>query len=407
MTTEPADAGSIGSGRRLIFLVTEDWYFWSHRLPMARAAQAAGFRVGVAARFDRHAERIRAAGFDVLPLRWRRGSLGPLASLAAILEIRRLYRRERPVIVHHVALKPALLGGIAALLARVPATVSLVAGMGFAGGSRSGAARLAGGAGRRILPRLLLRRHARAIVQNPDDRRALAALAPGAADRIHVIPGSGVDLAQFQPAPEPRGGPVTAAYVGRMIGIKGIATLVEAQQRLQRRGVDLRLLLIGPPDPENPTSIPLATLQRWSSLPGIDWRGRQEDIAGVWRQAHIAVMASDGGEGLPKSLLEAAAMARPIVATDVPGNREIARHGVNALLVPPGDPEALADALAVLAGDPAQRRRLGAAGRDLVERDMSDQAIAAATASVYRALVAELADAAGAGNQVSIRPSSR
>jgi glycosyltransferase involved in cell wall biosynthesis len=178
-----------------------------------------------------------------------------------------------------------------------------------------------------------------------------------------------------------------AAYVGRMIAIKGVAILVEAQQILRRRGMDLRLVLAGEADAENPSSIDRATLEAWSRLPGITWRGRVEDIREIWRGAHIAVLASLGGEGLPKSLLEAASTARPIVATDIAGSRDIARNGINAILVPPGDAGALAEALAALAGDGERRRRYGTAGRKLVEIGMSDQAIEAATETFYRALL--------------------
>ena len=178
------------TGPKLIFLVTEDWYFWSHRLPMARAARDAGFEVAVATRVTAHGERIRGAGFALHPLRWRRGSIGPLASLAAIVEIYRLYRRERPLIVHHVALKPALLGGIAARLARVPGVVSMIAGTGYlaqraragARGSIAGSLRLA------VAACCCCGADCRVIVQNEEDRRALAALRPGAAQRIAVIP---------------------------------------------------------------------------------------------------------------------------------------------------------------------------------------------------------------------------
>lgn len=377
--------------RKLIFLVTEDWYFWSHRLPMARAAQEIGFEVAVATRVAEHGARIRAAGFGLHPLRWQRRSLGLSANLAAIVEIYRLYRRERPVIVHHVALKPAMLGGIAAFLARVPAVVTMIAGTGYLGSSSRLSARLMARLARMLWPWLLLRRRGRAIVQNEDDRRALAGMRPKGAHRISVIPGSGVDLAHFRPVPEPPAPPIVVAYVGRMIAIKGVATLVEAQQRLRRRGVDLDLVLAGASDRENPTAIDTETLAAWQRLPGIRWVGHQEDVRAVWAGAHIAALASLGGEGLPKTLLEAAAMARPIVATDVPGTRVIARPGLNAMLAPPGDAAALAEALATLAGDEGRRRRLGAAGRRLVEDGFSDQAITAATAALYRDLLGELA----------------
>ncbi len=172
---------------------------------------------------------------------------------------------------------------------------------------------------------------------------------------------------------------------------------------LRARGLDVRLVLAGASDPENPSAIDDATLARWRTLPGIAMPGHVDDIAHVWAGAHVAVLASLGGEGLPKSLLEAAAMGRPIVATDVPGTRAIARQGENALLVPPGDVAALADALETLARDEALRRRFGAASRRIVEQGFSDEAVEAATRALYRALADEL----GEGKKESMRPSSR
>jgi glycosyltransferase involved in cell wall biosynthesis len=251
-----------------------------------------------------------------------------------------------------------------------------------------------------------MRANSRVVVQNEDDRRLLAASRPAAAERVALIPGSGVDITHFQPVAEPPEPPLVAAYVGRMIGIKGVATLVEAQQALRRRGIDIALVLAGAPDPENPTAIDVATLTGWQALPGVSWLGHRTDIRSVWAGAHVAVLASRG-EGLPKSLLEAAAMGRPIVATDVPGTREIARPGGNALLVPPDDPEAFAEALGRLAADAGLRRRFGAASRRLVEAKHSEQAISEATAALYRRLLAECGLAQGDGSSASVRPSRR
>ncbi|MGH6973437.1 MAG: glycosyltransferase, partial [Stellaceae bacterium] len=203
-------------------------------------------------------------------------------------------------------------------------------------------------------------------------------------------PGSGVDLTRFAPAPEPAAPPVTVAYAGRMIEIKGVGVLVAAQQRARQRGVDLHLVLAGDSDDENPSAIARATLQRWAKLPGVTWLGRRDDVSAVWRDAHIAALASLGGEGVPKSMLDAAAMARPIVASDTAGVRSLAPHQVNALLVPPGDESALADALVTLARDDALRARLGAAGRKRVEQGFSDEAIAVATRALYRELLREI-----------------
>jgi glycosyltransferase involved in cell wall biosynthesis len=172
---------------------------------------------------------------------------------------------------------------------------------------------------------------------------------------------------------------------------------------LRRRGIDARLVLAGAPDPENPSALDAATLERWQGLAGVTCLGHQDDIRPIWAAAHIAALASLGGEGLPKSLLEAAAMGRPIVATDVPGTRTIARDGINALLVPPGDEAALADALATLANDPELRRRFAAAGLRIVADGLSDTAIGAATVALYRVLLNEI----GAGNKESMRPRTR
>ena len=196
---------------KLLYLVTEDWYFWSHRLPMARAAQRAGFDVAVATRVAQHGERIRAEGFALHPLRWRRGDNSAWAGLAAIAEIARLYRRERPDLVHHVALKPAVLGSIAALFAPVPAVVNAVTGMGFVAASPSLRARLLRRPLAAALARLIERRHSRVIVQNEDDRRLLLALNPRAAARIALIRGSGIDVGRFASTPEPLSSTISTA----------------------------------------------------------------------------------------------------------------------------------------------------------------------------------------------------
>ena len=374
---------------KLIYLVTEDWYFWSHRLPMARAAQAAGFDVGVATRVTAHGERIRAAGFALHPLSWQRRRIGPLASVAAVAEIAALYRRERPALVHHVALKPAVLGSVAALAARVPAVVNAVTGVGFIASSPSWRARLLRHPLDVALTHLLERANSRVIVQNEDDRRLLLALHPAAVERVAVIRGSGIDTAHFTPLPEPPP-PIVAGFAGRLLEDKGITTLIEAQQHLWRSGVPLHLMVAGAPDPENPSSVDSATLARWRDLPGIAWLGAIEDVRELWRKAHIAALPSRR-EGLPKSLLEAAAMGRPLVATDVPGCREVARRDVNALLVPPDDAPALAAALATLAADAEQRRRFGAASRALVESDLAQEAVGVATVALYCNLMTDVA----------------
>lgn len=379
---------------KLLFLVTEDWYFWSHRLPVARAARDAGFEVVVATRVEGHGERIRAEGFRLCPLPWRRRE-GVLGSLRALAALAALYRRERPDIVHHVALKPVLFGALAAWLALPrgsgsPALIAAVTGLGSGLQPASRLARLV----RPALGWAVARAAAggQVIVQNPEDGALLAGLGI-ASSRIVLIRGSGVDTAHFAPLPEPPGPVVTVALVARMLRSKGVLDAVAAVRLLRARGVAIELLLAGPTDPDNRDSLDTSALAALAAEPGVGWLGRVEDVRTVWRRAALALLPSTYGEGVPKALIEAAACARPIVATDMPGCREVVRAGESGLLVPPHDIGALAEALAALARDPPRRRAMGHAGRALVEREFGDDEVARSTLALYRAALRERAAA--------------
>jgi glycosyltransferase involved in cell wall biosynthesis len=375
---------------KLLFLVTEDWYFCSHRLPIARAARDSGFEVVVATRVREHGEQIRAEGFQLRPLAWRRRGDGIFGAGRALAEIARLYRAERPDIVHHVALKPVLFGAAAARLAfprgRGPVRVTAVTGLGS--GLRPGRfiARLGEPALRWALR--LAARGGRVIVQNPEDGAALIRLGIDPA-RIALIRGSGVDTAHFAPLPDPPGAPVVVALVGRMLRSKGVLDAAAAVRRLRAQGLAIELVLAGPTDPDNADSLDQPTLAALATAPGVEWLGRVEDVRTVWRRAAIAVFPSTYGEGVPKALLEAAACARPIVAADMPGCREVGRPDETGLLVPPHDIDALAEAIAALAGDPPRRQGMGAAARALVEREFDEAVVAEQTLALYRAALAE------------------
>ncbi len=368
---------------RLVYLVTEDWYFMSHRLPMARAARAAGFDVHVVARVKNHGASIEAQGFHLHPINWRRGSLDPGHVVESTLEIRRLYRLLKPDIAHHVAIQASIAGSIAALGLPI-VCVNSINGLGAAFTGRSVKLRLVRPAVKMALRALINRSGSSALVQTPDDQKALERLGmdPG---RIVLIPGSGIDTEALTPLPEPTG-PITSAFVGRLLEDKGVRTLVDAHDLLARRGRDFRLLIAGLPDPANPASIPSEEIEQWRRRPGIVPLGFVDDIATVWARAHIAVLPSRR-EGVPKSLLEAAACGRPIVAADVPGCRSVARQDVNALLVPADDASALADAIDRLAQAPQLRRRFAEAGRHLVEREFSSGRIGRDVVALYQRLL--------------------
>ena len=370
---------------RLLYLVTEDWYFCSHRLPLAVAASAAGYEVVVATRVSVHAEQIRAAGLQLVPLGLSRRGQNPLRELASVAEIVRVYRRVRPDIVHHVALKPVLYGSLAARFSRVPAVVNALAGLGYVFSSADLKARVLRPVVRAAYHLLLDGSNRRLIVQNPDDRDLFSRDGLVDPSRIHLIRGSGVELSRFAATPEPDGLPLVI-LPARMLRDKGVEEFVAAARSLKQQGIGARFALVGDPDPENPAAIGEATLRRWHCEGVVEYWGWREDMTAVLRECHLVCLPSYR-EGLPKALIEAAASARAIVTCDVPGCRDVVTEGDNGLLVPPRDSAALANALRRLIVDPQLRARMGARGRQRAVAEFSVEHVITDTLSVYRQLL--------------------
>jgi len=372
----------------ILYVVTEDWYFLQHRLPMARAAARAGYKVHLATRVNKDRRTIEDFGFALHPLNWRRGSLNPLDIVSIVAEIRQLYRLLQPDIIHHVALQPVVIGSLASIGMPL-AQLNSFCGLGFA--SPQLKTRMVGAALKALLPRLTNRPRTITTVENKDDKAVLSAIGLRP-DRIFVLPGSGVDIQRLAPLAEPQGA-ITAAFAGRLLVNKGVRTLIAAHDLLSKRGVQLRLLIAGGPDLANPTSIPMAEIESWKRRPGITVMGHVSDIADVWKLAHFGILPSRGGEGLPMSLVEAAACGRPLVATDVPGCREIARPGINAMLVPVDDPSALAEAISRMASDRELRRQFGQASRRIVEAEYSSEIVGREVVVLYDRLADRHPDA--------------
>jgi glycosyltransferase involved in cell wall biosynthesis len=383
---------------RLLFLITEDWYFWSHRLDLARAAREAGFEVLVATRVRAHGERIVREGFKLLPIRITRRNWYPWRELAAVMELVGLYRRERPDIVHHVAMKPILYGSVAARLVSVHVVVNAFAGLGYifiATGRWVGWVRVLLGIALRwtlALPQ------SRVVFQNAHDRELLIHEAIVQPSQTVVIRGSGINTETFAPSPEPAGEPLVV-LASRMLWDKGVGEFVEAARLLKAQGIRARFVLAGMVDEENPAQITERRLRTWQDEGLVEWWGHQDDMRRVLSAAHVVVLPSYR-EGLPKVLLEAAACARPIVATDVPGCREVVRDGDNGILVPPKDSHALAAAIEKLVQEPALRARMGAQGRALVVKEFSVERIAGETLGLYRELLRQARSAHGAASRV-------
>jgi glycosyltransferase involved in cell wall biosynthesis len=372
---------------RLLYVVSEDWYFLSHRLSIARAARAAGFEVHVATDVTEDAEEIAKEGFTLHPLRFMRKRLAPFRTLGAVLALRKIYRNVNPAIVHHIALRPSVLG-ILASIGRRFAAVYGISGLGHTVVDATGTAAPPGRPTAMLL-RLGLSRHGvMGLVQNPDDQAKMEELGVKP-EHMVLLPGCGIDADRLRPMPEPVGA-ITVAYVGRMLEDKGLHTLMATHRMLRGTQTPCELLLAGSPDPAIPTSIPQLEIAAWGREPGVTWLGQVADVATIWRRAHIAVLPSRGGEGLPMGLLEAAACGRPLIATDVPGNREIVVDGKTGLLVPVDDPQALAAAILRLARSSQQRIRFGVAARRLVDERFSAELVGKETIALYRRLMETL-----------------
>ena len=370
---------------KLLFVVTEDWSFVSHRLELAVAAKQAGFDVAVATREGKCRETIRGAGIRLIPLNLSRRIGNPVWEVAALV---RLYFRERPDIVHHVALKPIVYGAIAAWITQVRAQVHMVIGLGWLFTSTLHVMRLLRPAMPWILARVLNTQSSLTIVQNEDDRAVLIrSYLPKA--RLRLIRGAGVDTNAFQPALKPSG-PIYIALAARMLWGKGASHFVDAAYRLRQDGVQARFILVGADDPENPDSIPIRQLQEWHQSGIIEWWGHRNDMAAIFSLIHVFCLPTGYGEGLPKVLLEAAACGLPIVATDVPGCREIVRAGENGFLVPPRDGPALVRALSILIDDVNLRAKMGARAREIVLAEFSQARIIGETLAVYQELVQQI-----------------
>ena len=380
------------AGRRLLFVHNDIGYFLSHRLPVAQAAIAAGAEVQLAAppgAGEGPAAALAAQGIDLVPLALVRRRMNPLGEAGTVAALARLYRRLRPELAHHVTIKPVLYGGLAARAAGVPAVVAAVPGRGTVFTRQGRAAAVLRAGVRQAYRRALAHPNGQVIFQNPDDLAYFVDTGLLGAERAVLIRGSGVDPAEFYPAPPAArsGEPALVLFAARMLWDKGVAGYVEAARRLRAEGVQARFVLCGEPDAGNPGAVPVAQLQAWHAEGAVEWLGRRDDMPALLRQAQVVCLPSAYGEGVPKILIEAAASGVAIVTTDTPGCREIVQHGHNGLLVPPKDTPALVAALAALLADPARCAQFGAAGRARVLAQFALPQVVAQTLALYARLL--------------------
>jgi glycosyltransferase involved in cell wall biosynthesis len=386
-----AGAETIGSAStppfgKVLVLVTEDWFALSHFKPLIRRLRRLAREVVIVARSSGRMGEIETLGARTIDLDYNRSSMNPLREAATVRSLRRVFASERPDVVHLVAMKPIVLGGLASLLAPVPHVVVHMTGLGFLAISDTAKARVARRVALGIIARVVTRRSSLLLVENPEDLAFLEAGGVRHDGRIAMLGGAGIDPGEFAPADRGHVAVPVAAFVGRMIKSKGVEVLMQAARIAEAEGVALAVDLYGEYDQGNPETLVPADVEAWQNGSTRRYRGFTRDVAAVWRTSDIFVLPALSREGMPRALLESAAAERPLVVTDVPGCRHFVRDGVEGFIVPPGDARALADALSRLARDQDLRTRLGRAARAKVLAGYTEAAVEQAVEVAYRAM---------------------
>lgn len=371
--------------KTIVYFVSEDWYFCSHRLSIARKALAEGFKVVVVTRVSKHRDVIKSEGFELAPIEVKRGGMNIFSEFKTLFVLYSYYKKYKPDIVHHVAIKPVIYGTLVARLIGSIKIVNAMAGLGFVFISNKKRVKLLRFFVHQLFRFLFNNKNSQLILQNKDDLGYFLKNKLVNNENVTIVRGSGVDVKKFIPAEESTGVPIVM-LASRMLWDKGVGEFIEAAKILKQEGVEARFVLVGDSDPENPASIPNAQLSEWHELGIVEWWGERGNMHEMLTQAHIVCLPSYR-EGLPKVLLEAASCGKPIIATDVPGCREIVHDGENGILVLLKNSIALASAIKELIDNPKKRKSMGMNGRRLVESEFSEDIVVSQTLKVYQELL--------------------
>ncbi|MBF0427591.1 MAG: glycosyltransferase family 4 protein [Magnetococcales bacterium] len=378
---------------RVLFIVNVDWFFLSHRLPIALEAKQRGYEVHVATVLTDRLSVLHGHGFVVHPLVFDRSSTGLWPTMHTCWQMFQVLRQVRPDLVHLVTIKPVLLGGIAARLVGVPSMVAAVSGLGFVFVEREGIKAWL----RRMFVVGMYRvamghPNLKVIFQNSDDLAKLVNQADIADSKVELIPGSGVDLGEYRATPLPSGMPVVM-LAARLLADKGVYEFVQAarllRQSVEGRYREVRFVLVGTPDPGIHGSLSNDELKAWVAEGIVEYFGHSHDMPRTLSIAHIVVLPSYYREGLPKVLIEAAACGRAVVTTDFPGCRDAIVPNETGLLIPVRDAEALAQAIRRLLDDSGLCSTMGQAGRTLAECRFDVRQVVERHLKIYAELLAK------------------
>lgn len=372
---------------RIVLFANSDWYLYNFRRSLALALRERGHDVILISPSGRYGEKLRSLGLIWKPISMGRRSVNPLREASVLLQLVRVFRAERPDLVHGFTIKGSVYGSIAARLAGVRYRVSSIAGMGYVFVSPSLKARFLRPILRGLLRLAFRGRGVRVVLQNPDDFELFSRERFVGSEYLHLILGSGVDTARFMPRPgSSTGERVRVLFPARLLWDKGLAEYIYAARLLRERGVFADFLLAGSPDEGNPATVDESTVRAWADDGSIAWLGHVDDMPSLLASVDVVVLPSYR-EGLPKVLIEAGASGCALVATDVPGCREVVEHEVDGLLVAVRDGASLADAIQRLTLDPNLRARLGNAARAKAVSRFDERIVLSDTIGLYEGLV--------------------
>jgi glycosyltransferase involved in cell wall biosynthesis len=371
--------------KKLIFFVAEDWYFVSHRLSLALEAIRNNYEVHLVTNCNKEKKYIESHGILVHEINLVRGSFNLLKELITIYDVIKIYKKVKPDIIHHVAIKPILYGMISARYLKLPNSINSFGGLANLFWSNSPKYRILRPFLFFTLRSVLNYLNSKCILQNNDDLNLLIDNKLLNQSRAIIIRGSGVDTKVFNYSKE-KPGTIKVFLASRLQSDKGIYEFINAVKIFKREKIDVEFYLAGMIDIQNPSAIEPKIIKKWQLDGYIKWLGHVDDMPKIMHNAHIVCLPSYR-EGLPKVLLEAASCGRPIVATNVPGCREIVIDGYNGYLVPPKNHKALYNAIKKLINDKDKRGGMGRNGRALVERDFSIEKICEETIQVYKKII--------------------
>lgn len=373
--------------KRLLFIVNVDWFFVSHRLPIAIEAINQGYEVHIACAITDKSEILKSNGLIVHPLNMHRSKGGFFTIINEFAEILSLVREVSPNILHLVTIKPVLLGGITARLVRVPSVVSAVSGLGFVFVNRGLWALMR----RKVIAffyRIALGHiNQKVIFQNISDQLKLSRSINLQNERVALIHGSGVDLSIYTAHQKQASGLPIVLFASRLLADKGVNEFISAATIINSSEIHARFVLVGEIDPSNPSSIQQDQINQWVKKGDIEFWGYQDDMVRVLSQSTIVVLPSYYGEGLPKILIEAAACARAVITTDHPGCRDAIEDGVTGILVPVRNAGAIANAIKGLLRDPKQCEAMGRAGRQRAEKMFDVKYVVSEHIRIYNKLL--------------------